>query len=69
MSTNSPADQLRAARALSVDKHIFRWFNHHYPNLMAECLMGYPDDDPAYAKIVENEGQSPLASTGGQDRG
>jgi hypothetical protein len=51
-------DQLRAAKALAkptMDDHIFRWFNDRHPDLMAECLKDYPDDDPAYAALVEQE--------------
>lgn len=39
----------------TMDEHIFRWFNKRYPDLMAECLKEYPDDDPAYADLVEQE--------------
>lgn len=48
--TNSATD-----KAPTMDEHIFRWFNKRHPDLMAECLRDYPDDDPAYAALVEEE--------------
>ena len=58
----SPADQLRAAK-LTMDDHIFRWFNQRYPDLMAECLRDYPDDDPSYATLCEADRAIALASS------
>ena len=59
--TSPAADQLRAAKALTMDEHIFRWFNDRHPYLMAECLKDYPDDDPAYAALVEADRAISLA--------
>src|SRR3546814_4316183 len=56
-----PYTTLFRSKALTMDEHIFRWFNDRHPDLMAECLKDYPDHDPAYADLVEADRAIALA--------
>lgn len=49
-----------ADASLSVDDHIFRWFNERYPVQMSACLADYADAEAAHtAQGTSASGQDP----------
>lgn len=37
-----------SGRPMTLNEHIFNWFNERYPDQMAECLAAYTDSEPPF---------------------